>query len=236
LATRTLTLVVATLGVLAARAVAQPSAPIAPADPYEPDLAPPMSVTPSTWEPGYAPPPVLHKLHVSLGVGLRFTNLDLHDDASKMQLLDYGWASARSPAMGSFSGEIEYLLAPIIDVGVAFSSARAEHAAGIDYDDRVRTGAISFSAVARMHWSLQRPFIPEPRVDVGVVRRTIEVHTVEDSDTLPFLRAGFDWRLGTRRGGVQVSAGYMLTGRAASGRLDPAVGGLDVGLSPYFRF
>lgn len=224
-------LVPGVLAALAAGAVAQP------VDPYEPDLAPPMSVTPSAWDPyAPAPPPVLHKLHVSLGVGLRFTGLDLHDNASKMQLLDYGWADARSPAMGSFSGEIEYLLAPIIDVGVAFSTARSEHAVGIDFEDRVRTGATSFSAVAKLHWSLQRPFIPEPRVDVGLVRRTVEVHAVEDSDTLPFLRAGFDWRLGTRRGGVQLSAGYMITGRAPSGQLDPAVGGLDVGLSPYFRF
>jgi len=226
LATKALLIV----ALLAAPAMAQPM------DPYEPDLAPPMSVTPDSWQPQPEPPPILRRLHVAVGVGLRFTNLDAHDSASKMQLLEYGWASARSPTMGVFAAEVEYLLAPIVDIGLAASTAHSDHAAGIDWNDRVLTTTTTIAAVAKVHWALQRPFIPEPRVDLGFVRRSIEVHAVGDADTLPFVRAGMDWRLGTRRAGVQVSAGYILTGRASDGKLDPAVGGLDVGLAPYFRW
>lgn len=153
-----------------------------------------------------------------------------------MQLLEYGWASARSPVMPQLAGELEYLLAPIIDLGVAISTAKSAHAAGIDWTDRVETRTTTVALVAKVHWALQRPFIPEPRVDVGVARRTITLHGVDDTDAVPFVRAGMDWRLGTRRAGVQVSAGYVVTGRASSGRLDPAVGGLDVTLSPFVRF
>jgi len=236
LATRSL-LVVAVLGglaALAAPAAAQPAEPSP--SPYEPDLAPPMSVTPTTWEVAGAPRPTLRRLHLSLGAGLRFSNLDVHDAGSKMQLLEYGWVSARSPVMTQVAGELEYLLAPIIDVGVAVSSAAGDHAAGIDWNDRVRTRTTNLALVAKVHWALQRPFIPEPRVDVGVARRTITVHGVDDTDSVPFVRAGMDWRLGTRRAGVQVSAGYIITARASSGQLDPAVGGLDVTLAPYVRF
>lgn len=222
-------ILVAALLAIAAPAAAQT------VDPYEPDLAPPMSVEPSTWQ--AAPPPKLYRLHVALGVGLRFTNLDAHDGASKSQLMEYGWVSARSPVMPSFSGEIEYLLAPLLDVGVALSSAHATYAAGIDFNrDRVMTSTMMVSLVGKLHWSLGRPFIPEPRVDIGVVRRTIEVHGTPAADSVPYARAGMDWRLGTRRAGVQVSAGYILTGRASSDDLDPAVGGLDLTLSPYVRF
>lgn len=198
------------------------------------------SMTPVSWEEAQSPPPVWRRFHVAAGVGLRFTNLDIHDGASQTQLLDYGWADAGSPTMAAFHGEAEYLLAPIIDVGVAVSSARGDHAAGAGdwMSDRVRTTNTSVAFVAKVHWALQRPFIPEPRVDAGFVRRTVEVHGVDDSASLPYLRAGMDWRLGTRRAGVQVSAGYILTARASSssGRLDPAVGGLDVSLAPYVRF
>ncbi|MBZ0236892.1 MAG: hypothetical protein K8M05_31475 [Deltaproteobacteria bacterium] len=194
------------------------------------------SLTPTTWEAAPEPPPVLRRLHVALGGGLRFTNLDVHDEASKMQLLEYGWASARSPVMPQFAAELEYLLAPIIDIGVAVSTAHSDHAAGIDWNDRVETRTTSIALVAKVHWALQRPFIPEPRVDLGVARRTITVHGTEDTDAVPFVRAGMDWRLGTRRAGAQVSAGYVVTARASSGRLDPAVGGLDVTLSPFVRF
>jgi hypothetical protein len=204
-------------------------------DPYEPDLAPPMSVTPETWT--TAPPPVMYKLHVALGVGMRFTNLDAHDNASKSQFMEYGWTSARSPALPQFAGEVEYLLAPIVDLGVAVSTAHGTYAAGVDFNrDRVLTSTMNVSLVGKLHYAMGRPFIPEPRVDVGVVRRTIELHGVAAADSVPFVRAGMDWRLGTRRGGVQISAGYILTGRASSGDLDPAVGGLDVSLSPYVRF
>jgi hypothetical protein len=222
-------LVAALLTSTAGTAMAQPVAP------YEPDLAPPMSVTPEVSQ--AAPPPVMYKLHVALGVGLRFTNLDAHDDASKTQLMEYGWVIARSPVMPSFAGEVEFLLAPIVDVGVAVSSAHATHAAGLDFTrDRVLTSTMNVSLVGKVHWAMGRPFIPEPRVDIGVVRRTIEVHAVAAADSVPFVRAGMDWRLGSRRAGVQVSAGYILTGRASSGDLDPAVGGLDVSLAPYVRF
>ncbi len=213
---------------VAAPATAQPL------DPYEPDFAPPASVIPVDAPP---PPPVMPRVHVMIGGSLRFTSLDTHDQASTARFEEYGWPSARSPVMPVVGGDVEYLLAPIIDVGVAVSWASADHAAGLDWmEDRVTTTTTQLALVARIHWALGRPFIPEPRVDVGVVRRTIELHGVPATDSLPYLRAGVDWRLGTRRGGAQVSVGYTLSGRASPGQLDPAIGGLDVGIGPYLRF
>jgi hypothetical protein len=100
----------------------------------------------------------------------------------------------------------------------------------------VTTTTRRVAMVARMHVARGRPFIPEPRVDAGVVRRAIELHGVSSSDSLPYLRGAIDWRLGTRRAGAMISVGYTLSGRASSGQLDPAIGGLDVGVGPYLRF
>lgn len=204
-------------------------------------VAPAMAqpVTDVRWQvPAAAPPPpVPHRLHVTLGGSLRFTNLDLHDDTSTRQLLEYGWQSARSPVMPSLGGDVEYLLAPLIDVGVAASWAKGDHAAGLDQmNDRVSTTTQRLAVVARLHYAMGRAFIPEPRIDVGVVRRTVEVHDQDATDTLPYVRAGIDWRLGTRTAGAQISVGYTVSGRASSERLDPAIGGLDVGVGPYLRF
>lgn len=197
-------------------------------------------VTDARWQVAVAaapPPPPPHRFHVTLGGSLRFTNLDPHDDASKQQLLEYGWQSARSPVMPSLGGDVEYLLAPIIDVGVAVSWASGDHAAGIDQtNDRVSTTTQRLALVGRLHYAKGRAFIPEPRLDAGVVRRTVELHDVAASDTLPYLRAGIDWRLGSRTAGAQISVGYTVTGRASSQQLDPAIGGLDVGVGPYLRF
>ena len=187
-------------------------------------------------EPAEAPPPI-HRYQISIGGHLRFTHLDLHDEASKSQLSEYGWASARSPVMPGLSGEAQFLLAPIVDVGVAASWAKGDHAAGLDTrGDRVSTTTRRLALTARMHVARGRAFIPEPRVDVGVVHRAITLHGVSSSDALPFVRAAIDWRLGTRSGGAMISVGYTLSGRAASGQLDPAIGGLDVGVGPYLRF
>jgi hypothetical protein len=198
-------------------------------------------VTDARWQvPATAPPPpppLPHRLHATLGGSLRFTNLDLHDGASKQQLLEYGWQSARSPVMPSLGGDVEYLLAPILDVGVAASWARGDHAAGLDQmNDRVSTTTLRLAMVGRLHYAKGRPFIPEPRLDLGVVRRTVLLHETAATDTLPYLRLGIDWRLGTRTAGAQLSVGYTVSGRASSQQLDPAIGGLDVGLGPYLRF
>lgn len=211
-----------------------------PQDPYAPaELAPPSLVAPAPWlDAGPAAPRrAPRRLQIAASAGLRFTATDTHDAASVDRLTAYGWPSARSPVMPVLGAEVQYLLAPIIDVGLVASWARADHAAGLAWaDDRVTTSTTQLALVARLHWAMGRPFIPEPRVDVGVVRRTVELHGVPAADSLPYLRAGVDWRLGNRTGGVQLSAGYALTGRAASGRLDPAVAGLDVSLGPYLRF
>lgn len=246
------TLVVAVAVAGAGPAAASPgAAPLAPApapafalpdpqDPYAPaELAPPSLVAPAPWlDAGPAAPRrAPRRLQVAASAGLRFTATDTHDAASVDRLTAYGWPSARSPVMPVLGAEVQYLLAPIIDVGLVASWARADHAAGLAWaDDRVTTTTTQLALVARLHWAMGRPFIPEPRVDVGVVRRTVELHGVPAADSLPYLRAGVDWRLGNRTGGVQLSAGYALTGRAASGRVDPAVAGLDVSLGPYLRF
>lgn len=183
------------------------------------------------------PPPPIHRYQLSVGGQLRFTGLDAHADAGEAQFREYGWPSVRSPVMPGLSGEAQYLLAPIVDVGVTASWAKGDHAAGLDQmNDRVTTTTHRVAIVARMHVARGRAFIPEPRVDVGVVRRAIELHGVSSSDSLPYLRGAIDWRLGTRSGGAMISVGYTLSGRASSGQLDPAIGGLDVGVGPYLRF
>ncbi|HVK76698.1 MAG TPA: hypothetical protein VM734_25410 [Kofleriaceae bacterium] len=195
-------------------------------------------------QPGMVPPDPpappaerFQRFHVGVHGGLRITGLDEHAAASRAQLDAYGWPSVTSPVLHGYGVDAEYLLAPLIDVGLAWSWARGEHAAGTAWaDDRVRTDATLIGAVARLHWSRGRPFIPEPRVDVGLQRVRTVVHATSDTRTTPYLRAGIDWRLGTRRGGVVLAVGYTITGRAPSGALDLATGGLDLDLGPYLRF
>lgn len=211
-----------------------------------PALAQPVAATtpeihgPQDWRwyvPAPAAPPPVHTVHVTLGGSLRFTGLDPHHGDSTRQLLEYGWQSAHAPVMPSLGGDVEYLLTPIVDVGVAASWARGDHAAGLDAtNDRVSTTTTRVAVVGRLHWARGRAFIPEPRLDVGVVRRTVELHGVAATDALPYLRGGIDWRLGTRTAGAQVSVGFTVSGRASSQQLDPAIGGLDVGIGPYLRF
>lgn len=199
--------------------------------------AQPSVTPPSIVEPAPAPPPPPHRWQIALGGALRFTGLDPHADESTRQLDEYGWPSTRSPVMPGLGGEVAFLHAPIIDAGVAASWARGDHAAGLDaMGDRVSTTQQRFAVIARVHLAMGRPFIPEPRVDVGVVRRSVRLHGVTERDTLPYVRAAIDWRLGNRTGGAVLSAGYTITGRASSPRLDPAVGGLDVSIGPYLRF
>lgn len=199
--------------------------------------AQPSLTVPSIREPAPAPRPPPHRFQLALGGALRFTGLDPHAGASTRQLEEYGWASARSPVMPGLGGEVAFLHAPIVDVGVAASWAKGDHAAGLDaMNDRVATTQQRFAIVARVHVAMGRPFIPEPRVDVGVVRRSVALHGVIARDTLPYVRAAIDWRLGNRTGGAVLSAGYTITGRASSPQLDPAVGGLDVSVGPYLRF
>jgi hypothetical protein len=219
---------------LTGTAVAQPLDPYEPREPY---LAPPGEVGAGGGFDAMAPPPPRYRYHVGLTGALRFTNLDTHEAASTDQLLEYGWGDAHGPVMSTLGADIEFLLAPIVDLGLSISRGTGVHADAVGWmEDRVETTATQVAVVARVHWALGRPFLPEPRVDAGLVHRTVRLHDVDASDTLPYLRAGLDWRLGNRRGGVQVSAGYILTGRASSENLDPAIGGLDVGIGPYLRF
>ena len=102
--------------------------------------------------------------------------------------------------------------------------------------DRVGSRITQVGAVARVHFARGRAFVPEPRVEAGVIRERVTMHGVSDSHTLPYLRAGIDWRLGTRRAGAQLAIGYVFTGRLSGEQLDLAVGGLDVAVGPYYRF
>ncbi len=233
----------AALMLLAGTAAAQPLEPEAerPRDPYEPSvpyLAPPGEVGAGAGIDEIEPPPRHYRYHVGLTGALRFTSLDTHEAASTDQFLEYGWGDAHGPVMSTVGADVEFLLAPIVDLGLSISRGTGVHADTVGWvNHRVETTATQVAVVARLHWALGRPFLPEPRIDAGLVHRTVRLHDVDASDTLPYLRAGLDWRLGTRRGGVQVSAGYILTGRASSSRmLDPAIGGLDVGIGPYLRF
>jgi len=203
----------------------------------QPGVTGPGDVQWRVTEPLPPPPPVLRRFQVALGGALRFTGLDPHADASEQQLREYGWQSAISPVMPTLAIDAQYLLAPLVDVGVAIGWSEADHAAGLDQlNDRVTTSTTQVALVGRLHWAMGRPFVPEPRLDVGVVRREIALHGVAATDSLPYLRAGIDWRLGTRRAGVQLALGYTVSGRASGEQLDPAVGGLDVGLGPFMRF
>jgi hypothetical protein len=200
-------------------------------------LAPPGSVAATTVVETPAAPPPLRRFQVAVGGSFRFTSLDPHDATSEAQLVDYGWAAAGSPVVPTLAAEVAFVQAPILDLGVTVARGGGDHAAGLGWtDDRVHVSTTQIALLTRMHWAKGRPFIPEPRVDIGVARRTITLHGVADADSVPYVRAGMDWRLGNRTGGVQVSVGYLVSGRASGGKLDPAIGGLDVGVGPYLRF
>lgn len=227
---------IALVGPGAPSAAAQPLAVPAPQDPYAPALAPPGAVAPAVVEQPPAPRPFA-RVQVAIRAGLGITALDQRASRSELQLRDYGWDGVGSPTMPTLGAEAQYLLAPLVDVGATLTWARGVHAKGLGGDpDHVTTTATRLGLVARLHYARGKPFIPEPRIDLGVERRTIELHDVADADHLLYLRVGFDWRAGNRRAGVQVSGGYTLTDRAAAGRLDPATGGLDLGFGPYVRF
>lgn len=186
--------------------------------------------------PAATPPRAPHRLELALVGGLRVTAVDgaarrFVDDA-----LDYGWRGAANRPLPGVRVEGRYLLTPLVDLGGGLAWYAADVARGFDDSDRLRLRLWEASVSARLHWAGGRPFVPEPRVDVGLGAARTTVHGVTEHTLHRYLRAGVDWRLGTRRAGVVLQVGYTL---AHTPRLDgpsPARGGLDLSAGPYLRF
>jgi hypothetical protein len=167
---------------------------------------------------------------------LRVTRLDSAADRFTDDAMAYGWrVAAARPLLGG-RWELHYLHAPIVDVGVSGSYGAMSFAAGIDPDDRMATSWYGLAASARLHWAGGRPFVPEPRVDVGVAAVDTTVHTTTAREHRGFTRVGADWRLGVPNGGVNLAVGFTWVGPAATDGPSPPLGGLDLALGPYFRF
>jgi len=185
-------------------------------------VAPPSTTSPARWQLG-------------LHAGLRATVLDPRGARFREDARDYGWRfSAARPLVGG-SLVVSYLLTPIVDVGLAASWMTATYATGIDPADQLKARTRALALTTRLRWRQGRPFVPEPRVDVGVLDERVTVHGTPSSRAAPFVRGGVDLRLGTPRAGVTVEVGYTMVDRGAA-ELAPPIGGLDLAIGPYFRF
>ena len=181
-----------------------------------------------------APPP---RLQVGVHGAMRVTVLDEGGTRFGDDALAYGWRSARANPLLGGSVDVSYLWAPIIDVGISAGWMTTSYAAGIDLDnDRMKVRSSTIAATARLHWMGGRPFVPEPRLDLGLLRERTIVHGTTATRSVRFLRAGIDWRLGLPTVGVSVAIGYTIVERAVDNPLAPPIGGLDLALGPYFRF
>jgi hypothetical protein len=172
----------------------------------------------------------------TVGGVLRATRNDADADDDIGRLEQYGWVAERAPLLG-LRGDVAYLNAPIVDVGVAWTWARARFAQGPAYDDpdTIVGSTLEMGAFARVHWVRPRsPVAVEPRVELGVARTTTTMRGVSDHEVSPYTRVGVDARLGGKRAGVLLSFDYT---RIADGdaALSVPTGGITYGLSFYWR-
>ena len=195
------------------------------------------STTPTTWtEAAPAPTPARPRLSLALSGDLRVTRLDSRaarfvDDAKA-----YGWRDAAARPLLGARLDVHYLATPIVDVGVSTSWMEQSFAIGVDEDDRMTARWLGLAASARLRWANGRPFVPEPRVDVGVAAVRTSVHGTDDDDTRSYVRTGVDWRLGTRTAGVNLAVAYTFASSRRGDGPTPPIGGLDLALGPYLRF
>lgn len=186
--------------------------------------------------PPAAPAPRHHRWQVSAQLALRSTALA--DDGRRFpeRAAAYGWRSAAARPLLGGSIDASYLHAPILDLGVTASWMEATFAAGVDPDDQLSVSTVGIGATARVHWAQGRPFMPEPRLELGLLRERTDVHGTPHTRLHRYFRAGVDWRLGTRTAGVTLALGFTMIDHDADETLAPPLGGLDLAAGPYFRF
>ena len=203
------------------------------------ELAPPGTTAPTPLAVADAPPPAPTRgarLQLALSGDLRITRLDGAADRFVDDAMAYGWRVAAARPLYGLGVDAHYLWTPIVDIGARVGYLTQDYAAGVDPADRMGIAWTTVAASARLHWAKGRPFLPEPRLDLGLARQTWTVHGVEDHATRTFARVGVDWRLGTRTAGVMLSVAYTLVDRAAVDGPAPPVGGLDLAIGPYVRY
>jgi hypothetical protein len=200
------------------------------------ELSPP-STTPTTWtEAPPAPTPARPRLSLAVSGELRVTRLDGRAARFVDDAMAYGWRDAAARPLLGGRLDVHYLATPIVDVGVSTSWMQQRFAIGVDEDDELAVRWLGLAASARLRWANGRPFVPEPRVDVGVVSARTSVHGTDDDDTRSYVRAGVDWRLGTRTAGVNLAVAYTFASARRGDGPTPPLGGLDLALGPYLRF
>lgn len=180
------------------------------------------------------PPGIPARWQVAVHGGLRVTVLDGGGAQWSEEALDYGWSQASARPLLNANVEVSYLWAPVVDVGLVAGWGVATFAHGLRDDDRLMASTASIGGLARLHWMQGRPFVPEPRVDAGVIRERLSVHGSVDDRYVGYLRGGVDWRLGNATVGADVSLGYTMTD--AGPAMSPPIGGLDLSIGPYYRF
>lgn len=202
------------------------------------ELAPPGATAPTlavaeapTTTPGRGP-----RLQLALSGDLRITRLDGTAGRFVDDAMAYGWRIAQARPLYGLGVDAHYLWTPVVDVGARVGYLTQDYAAGTDPEDRMGIAWTTVAASARLHWAKGRPFIPEPRLDVGLARQTWTVHGQDDHATRSFVRVGVDWRLGTRTAGAMLSIAYTLADRPAVEGPAPPVGGLDLAIGPYVRY
>jgi hypothetical protein len=173
---------------------------------------------------------------VSLSGTLRVTALDGAAARFSTAAEAYGWVDSSAGAALGTSLEVSYLRTPIADLGVIARAHRVSYDSGVRSGDTTTVRLIEAAAMARLHWARGRAFLPEPRFDVGVASERWSLHGTTESAARPFVRLGIDWRLGTRRAGVNVAIGYTVMDVDPTDGPRPPLGGLDLGLGPYVRF
>lgn len=203
----------------------------------DPSTLSPPSTTPTTWT--ETPPPtrpVPPRWSLALSGDLRVTRLDGHAARFVDDAMAYGWRDAAARPLLGTRLDAHYLATPIVDVGVAASWMTQDFAMGVDEDDRMSVRTLGLAASARLRWASGRPFVPEPRVDVGAIAVRTSVHGTDDDDTRSYVRVGVDWRLGTRTVGANLGVAYTFASARRGDGPTPPIGGLDLSLGPYFRF
>jgi hypothetical protein len=153
-------------------------------------------------------------------------------------LEEYGWVT-RSPVLYGLRGDLAYLNAPIVDLGVAWAWGRGTYAAGPAYGDpdRITGSSTELGVFARVHWvKPTSPVAAEPRVEAGIARTRVDMRGATASRATTFTRVGLDFRAGARKAGVLLSVDYTaIAGASDDPMLGVPVGGVSFALSFYWR-
>jgi hypothetical protein len=187
-------------------------------------------------EPEPAQPPPRPAWMWSVGGLLRSTASTGESDTLSW-LEEYGWQTQR-PVMTGLRGDLAYLNAPIVDLGVAWAWARGTYAAGPAFDDpdRITGSSTELGVFARIHWVPPRsPVAAEPRVEAGLARENVDMRGARESRLTTYTRVGLDFRAGGRKAGVLFSVDYTSIHESEEVLMQLPAGGINFALSFYWR-